>query len=294
MRLAVIVLIMQIALGCKGSEGDSCSENNDCDSSLVCYEGSCFRLLPEDEHCADARQCMNGLRCIEGRCQPAKSQGQACSSDDWCNVNLVCYDSLCVNKKRARIAVENNRRGLEAIKSLKELISITGSSDYQTKIDAVIMAIKVAKSDSYMHTISNKALKSYKALLLQSDRALMLDAPSTSPELLNIAKRIPEVAGSLESDMYGFIDLLMSSKNVTVKLYREFVQDALLMQSYFAAGNKEMRSELFEGVVGYWPNASTYRKERMAEMVDDMVSREKDKHFRTRMIKKITYLKNQP
>lgn len=72
MLCAVAALVGTV--GCKGSFGDSCSGNSDCEGSLTCFEWPCVDDETEicsrscEQVCATDSECPNNRRCSAGLC----------------------------------------------------------------------------------------------------------------------------------------------------------------------------------------------------------------------------------
>ncbi len=93
-----------------GTEGDSCTENTECESNY-CLNSIC-QAAPENRlngnECTTNGQCLSGL-CTEGICE-GNPNGSACTAHGECNSNF-CSNGLCqerIVKRANNAACENN------------------------------------------------------------------------------------------------------------------------------------------------------------------------------------------
>ena len=79
----------------KREDGESCSANSDCRSSL-CEEGTCTRRK-DGESCERHANCGNGSFCYDEEqiCKALYKEGDLCESDYECGFDLVCSYRHC-------------------------------------------------------------------------------------------------------------------------------------------------------------------------------------------------------
>jgi hypothetical protein len=70
-----------------GLEGNCSSETRQCESDLICKDGTCLKKVLEE--CSESQNaCPRGFKCESGQCLKAK--GTDCAMDDECANDLVC------------------------------------------------------------------------------------------------------------------------------------------------------------------------------------------------------------
>jgi hypothetical protein len=81
----------------------SCNRNSDCKtaalpicSNHVCIAGPSSPDKGAGESCSDDSECASGLVCDNGKCTPtSQSPGAACQGNDDCAPGLICEDGQC-------------------------------------------------------------------------------------------------------------------------------------------------------------------------------------------------------
>lgn len=76
--------------------GKTCFEGGDCSSGL-CENNVCIPRKQEGESCINDSECASGLVCKDGTCRIRKAEfGETCSSSEQCEEGLICYQNRCV------------------------------------------------------------------------------------------------------------------------------------------------------------------------------------------------------
>jgi hypothetical protein len=95
-------------VGIKHNIGTPCSDDNQCDSKMKCYNSGCgYKLGTIGQACTYDSDCGKGEICSghggEGfKCQKIGKVGQACYSDSGCEPDLYCASDLKCNFKRTK------------------------------------------------------------------------------------------------------------------------------------------------------------------------------------------------